>query len=61
MSRVGKKPIIIPSGVDVKVEGSTVTIKGPKGELSRDIHPLVSVTLQDGEAGKELEIGRAHV
>ncbi|MDQ0256020.1 large subunit ribosomal protein L6 [Evansella vedderi] len=38
MSRVGIKPVEIPSGVDVKLEGNTITVKGPKGELSRDLH-----------------------
>ncbi|SDN91511.1 50S ribosomal protein L6 [Alkalicoccus daliensis] len=38
MSRVGLKPIEIPSGVDFKLDGNTVTVKGPKGELSRELH-----------------------
>ena len=37
MSRIGKAPIIVPSGVDVTISGRTVTVKGPKGSLSRDI------------------------
>ncbi|MDH5790196.1 MAG: 50S ribosomal protein L6, partial [Nitrospinota bacterium] len=36
MSRVGRKPIVIPSGVDVKIEGSKVRVKGSKGELERE-------------------------
>lgn len=48
MSRVGKKPIPVPSGVQVSVSGQTVTVKGPKGELSRELHPKISVALQDG-------------
>lgn len=48
MSRVGKKPISIPKGVEVKIEGSLVTVKGPKGELKRQIHPAVVVN-QDGD------------
>jgi large subunit ribosomal protein L6 len=43
MSRIGKKPIEIPSGVQVIIDGQNVTIKGPKGELSQEIHPQVSV------------------
>lgn len=43
MSRIGKKPIEIPAGVDVKIEGNLVTVKGPKGTLSRDIHPNIAV------------------
>ena len=37
MSRIGKLPIVIPAGVDVSIDGSTVTVKGPKGELSRTV------------------------
>lgn len=45
MSRIGKQPIQIPSGVDVKVEGSQVKVKGPKGSLSREIHPAIAINL----------------
>ena len=38
MSRIGKLPIVIPAGVDVTIDGSTVTVKGPKGELTRTVH-----------------------
>lgn len=38
MSRIGRKPIDVPSGVDVKVDGHTITVKGPKGTLSRELH-----------------------
>lgn len=48
MSRVGKAPIQIPAGVEVKVEGHRVTVKGPKGVLHRDIHPDMSVTIENG-------------
>ena len=37
MSRIGKQPIPVPSGVEVKIDGSTVTVKGPKGELDADV------------------------
>lgn len=47
MSRVGKSPIIIPAGVEVKVDGRTVTVKGPKGELSRELLEPVSVSVED--------------
>jgi len=43
MSRVGKKPISIPENVEVKVDGSRVTVKGPKGELSREVRPEIKV------------------
>lgn len=45
MSRIGKKPITIPAGVDVKLDGTLVTVKGPKGTLSRDIHPNMIVEI----------------
>ena len=46
MSRVGKKPISIPSGVECKVNGSRVDIKGPKGQLVRDMHPNMKIELK---------------
>jgi large subunit ribosomal protein L6 len=48
MSRVGKVPIAIPSGVEVRIEGAKVTVKGPKGELSRDLDPEMKLNLSDG-------------
>lgn len=48
MSRIGKAPISIPSGVNVTVKDNTVTIKGPKGELSQAIHPEMEVKVEDG-------------
>ena len=48
MSRVGKVPITIPSGIEVKIEGSRITVKGPKGELSRDLIPDMKLSLSDG-------------
>lgn len=49
MSRLGKKPVTIPSGTDVKVESGTLTVKGPKGELSKPVHSLVEVSVADSE------------
>jgi large subunit ribosomal protein L6 len=49
MSRIGKAPITVPSGVEVGVAGSTVKVKGPKGELSREIPDRVTVR-QDGDS-----------
>ena len=49
MSRVGKLPITIPSGVDVSVEGHHIKVKGPKGELERDITPVLTVVTEDGQ------------
>ncbi len=48
MSRIGKKPINIPSGVDFKVNGSNVAVKGPGGQLQRDLHPNMKIELKDG-------------
>ena len=50
MSRIGKKPIQIPSGVTVTVTQGSITVKGPKGELCRILHPNVSVKTEDGNA-----------
>jgi len=48
MSRIGKNPIPIPEGVKVSLQGNTITVEGPKGKLSMDIHPDMKVTLEDG-------------
>ena len=48
MSRIGKAPISIPSGVNVTVKDNTVTVKGPKGELSQTIHPEMEVKVEEG-------------
>jgi large subunit ribosomal protein L6 len=48
MSRIGRLPIQIPSGVDVTIEGRKLTVKGPKGELSRELHPDMAVRQEDG-------------
>jgi large subunit ribosomal protein L6 len=49
MSRIGRLPIAIPSGVDVKIDGSAVTVKGPKGELSLAVASPISVSVEDGQ------------
>jgi large subunit ribosomal protein L6 len=48
MSRIGRAPIAVPSGVDVTITGNHVAVKGPKGELSLDVHPNMRVALADG-------------
>ena len=48
MSRVGKVPVAIPSGVDVQIGTTVITIKGPKGTLNVDTHPVVTISLEDG-------------
>ena len=45
MSRIGKNPIAVPAGVEVKVDGSTVTVKGPKGTLSKEFKPAMKITV----------------
>jgi len=49
MSRIGKKPIQIPAGVEIKIEDSEITVKGPKGELKREIRPEIAVEKKDNE------------
>ena len=48
MSRIGRLPIPVPSGVDVTIEGRQVTVKGPKGTLSRALHPDMTISREDG-------------
>lgn len=47
MSRIGNKPITIPDGVEIKLDGQHITVKGPKGMLERDIHENMKVNLED--------------
>jgi len=47
MSRIGKMPITIPNGVEVKVDGSTVTVKGPKGELTKTFSDLIHIAVDN--------------
>ncbi|WP_425805390.1 50S ribosomal protein L6 [Desulfitobacterium sp. Sab5] len=49
MSRIGKKPVTIPSGVDVKIEGNVVTVKGPKGTLTKEMHPQINIAVENQE------------
>lgn len=48
MSRVGNKPVELPSGVDLKVDGASVTVKGSKGELVREFHERIGFDVSDG-------------
>jgi large subunit ribosomal protein L6 len=54
MSRIGKKPVAIPAGVQVKINGSEVTVKGPKGELKREF----TETIRVAQEGNELKVTR---
>ena len=49
MSRIGKKPITIPAGVDVKIDGHKVTVKGPKGTLENTFNPEIGIALEGNE------------
>ena len=47
MSRIGNKPITVPAGVEVKIDGKHISVKGPKGTLERDIEPEISMELKE--------------
>jgi len=49
VSRIGKQPIPVPSGVEVKIDGSAVTVKGPKGELSQTFNEEMIIEMTEGE------------
>ena len=49
MSRIGRKPINIPAGVDVKIDGQTVTVKGPKGTLSQTFNNRMAISMEGSE------------
>ena len=49
MSRIGRKAISVPSGVEVKIDGATVSVKGPKGTLTQTFSPDMKLTLENGE------------
>jgi large subunit ribosomal protein L6 len=54
MSRIGRKPVVVPKGVTVQVEGNTVAVKGPRGELRRSLHP----EMQLGVANDQFTVTR---
>lgn len=49
MSRIGNKPIALPEGVEATITGQRVEVKGPKGTLSWDVHPAITVAVEDGQ------------
>src|SRR6059036_4227763 len=49
MSRIGRLPVTIPSGVDIKIDGQTVNVKGPKGQLTRTFHQNMKIEHEDGK------------
>ena len=54
MSRIGNKPITVPDGVEVKIDGKHITVKGPKGTLEREIHNNISLEME----GNEIKVTR---
>ena len=54
MSRIGNKPITVPEGVEVKIDGKHITVKGPKGTLEREIHNNISLEME----GNEIKVTR---
>ena len=48
MSRIGKQPVTVPAGVEVAIDGTTVTVKGPKGELTREFASIMTIK-QEGD------------
>lgn len=54
MSRIGRKPITVPAGVEVKIDGTVVTVKGPKGTLTQTFHPNMAIE----QNGAELTVTR---
>lgn len=46
MSRIGKMPVVIPSGVKITLEGNHIAVEGPKGKLERDLHPEIDVVIE---------------
>lgn len=59
MSRIGKKPVVIPQGVQVKLDAGVVTAKGPKGELKEPIHPYVKAEVKDGQVVLTADVAAA--
>jgi large subunit ribosomal protein L6 len=49
MSRIGKIPVEIPAGVEVKIDGNSLSVKGPKGQLARDLHPKMVIRREDNK------------
>ena len=53
MSRIGRKPITIPSGVNITFDNTQITVKGPKGTLSRELHKDMKVNVEENEINVE--------
>lgn len=59
MSRIGKQPVVIPQGVQLKIDNGVVTAKGPKGENSERLHPYVKAEIKDGKVVLSADIAAA--
>lgn len=55
MSRIGRKPVVVPQGVQIEMEGHLVKVKGPKGELTQEVHPAMKINI----AGDQLTVERS--
>jgi len=60
MSRIGKSPVTLPKGVEVKVDGGMVRVKGPKGQVERRLHDAITVTVESGVARVGIKTGAEH-
>lgn len=56
MSRIGKKPVFLPAGVTATIDAGTVTVKGPKGELSLALHPHAMVSVSSSEGKEQIDV-----
>jgi len=61
VSRIGKKPLVVPAGVKVEIQGSRINVEGPQGQLTWDCRPEVTVQMEDNgkDGGKILSVGRS--
>ena len=63
MSRIAKSPVVVPAGVEVKIDGQSISVKGKNGQLSLDVHPSVAVAQEEAElkfsAREESKLSRA--
>lgn len=57
MSRIGKRPIVVPNGVEIQFDGRILTVRGPKGELRRSIHPSVELQIDDSRISLSISDG----
>jgi large subunit ribosomal protein L6 len=56
MSRIGKKPVILPAGVTAELNNGVLTVKGPKGTLTQEVHPKALITITTHDTGNEVNV-----